>query len=208
MQRVEIARAARSLVFHLQEHFRMDGADLPPSGEPTIKSFAPVVSAIQRLSLLLPAGSTSDQSDAVDRIVESRDAIARHFGLDPSAERGDEISLDVGQIELLDPSLVNMLEWSAEQLQKEVKAPGDGSGKRPAYHRDRKWLEWYEASGSETYRSYAKIRDKWNSLSPEQREEISPDFSSGIPKRGRTGADRVEKGIEKATNDRESEQKL
>jgi hypothetical protein len=36
------------------------------------------------------------------------------------------------------------------------------------------FLEWYEAETEETYHSHAKIRDKWNETSKEERRKTAP----------------------------------
>lgn len=67
-----------------------------------------------------------------------------------------------------------------KEPQPESGEPGDRStqrdedGKRPAYERDHLFLEWYEAETEKTYHSHAKIRDKWNEMSKEERREIAP----------------------------------
>jgi hypothetical protein len=40
--------------------------------------------------------------------------------------------------------------------------------------RNVKFLEWHKARGSDTFRSHATIRDKWNALSILEREKICP----------------------------------
>ena len=71
--------------------------------------------------------------------------------------------------------------------------------KRPAFARDRKFLEWYEANGKETCHSPAKIRDKWNAMNAEQREA-----ATGSREAGQVTRDVVRKGIKKAGKERGS----
>jgi hypothetical protein len=55
------------------------------------------------------------------------------------------------------------------------KAPagGDDAGGGVA-PRNAKFLEWYESKGSDTYHSHAKIRDKWNGMTKDERAAICP----------------------------------
>ena len=122
MDQQRIAALARRLAAHLREHALLEGSPSPPSGGLTVKSFIPVMSALQQLELpanadaVLLTGSTLAQSDAVDRIAAVRDSIARHFGLNRLSNRGDEITINFAEIEPLDASLVVALEWSAGVL--------------------------------------------------------------------------------------------
>jgi hypothetical protein len=63
--------------------------------------------------------------------------------------------------------------------------------RRKCFERDHKWLDWYEAQGTETYHAPAVIRDKWN------RENQSERISDG-----EHGRDLVEKGIARARKER------
>jgi hypothetical protein len=63
--------------------------------------------------------------------------------------------------------------------------------KRLCYDRDHLWLSWHETAGSDTFHSPANIRDKWN------RENPTATISDG-----ELGRDLVEKGIQKARNER------
>jgi hypothetical protein len=75
---------------------------------------------------------------------------------------------------------------------------------RACYHRDHFWLKWSEDKTDDTYRRPARIRDKWNRMPEAQRKTLSPRAYQAIPG-GRSGADRVRKGIEMARNEREEE---
>ena len=58
-----------------------------------------------------------------------------------------------------------------------VKTDGDDEDKsRPAYKRDHRWLEWHEKDGL----GPAKIRDKWDRLSDDQRKQICSTASGKI----------------------------
>ncbi|HEV3447683.1 MAG TPA: hypothetical protein VG099_23810 [Gemmataceae bacterium] len=75
--------------------------------------------------------------------------------------------------------------------------------RRPCYDRDHTWLAWYEDEETETYHRPAKIRDKWNCLSVEQRKAISPGAFNRIAEK-RRGVDLVKKAIENALHERGS----
>jgi hypothetical protein len=64
-----------------------------------------------------------------------------------------------------------------------------GKGVAP---RNAKFLEWYDAIDTDTYHRPAKIRNKWRSMKPEEREAICPD------KPGIVSVAAVRKGIERA----------
>ena len=70
----------------------------------------------------------------------------------------------------------------------------EGKGAAP---RNDQFLEWYEAKGADTYRSHAKIRDKWNALSWQERETICPDKPQKLEE-GKKGRQVVIKGIQRA----------
>lgn len=57
-----------------------------------------------------------------------------------------------------------------------VAASGARNGRRPCYDRDHEWLRWNEADGL----TCAKIRDKWNGLTEQQRITICDSASSTI----------------------------
>ncbi|WP_339911866.1 hypothetical protein [Symmachiella dynata] len=62
--------------------------------------------------------------------------------------------------------------------------------------RDMQFLEWYEAEGTTTYHSPAKIRDKWNNSRPKA-EQISDQTTQAA------GIDIVKKGIRRARKRRD-----
>ncbi len=55
------------------------------------------------------------------------------------------------------------------KVQPAVDAATAGSKVRPCYERDHLFLKWYETDGALTYRSNAKIRDKWNGMTKQDR---------------------------------------
>ena len=57
----------------------------------------------------------------------------------------------------------------------------EGKGVAP---RNRWFKQQYEASGTETYRSHAAIRDKWNRMTKEQRAEICPANTNIVTREG------------------------
>jgi hypothetical protein len=71
---------------------------------------------------------------------------------------------------------------------------------RPCHFRDRAWLEWHDDQNAETHHSPAKIRDKWNRMSAEERKRISPKACNKIGEK-RTGLDVVKKAVQKARKD-------
>jgi hypothetical protein len=70
--------------------------------------------------------------------------------------------------------------------------PGDARRERPCYRRDQQFLAW-RAEGI----GIAEIRDKWNSLSDEERKTICPTAANRIGRKD-AGRETVKKGIEKA----------
>lgn len=79
---------------------------------------------------------------------------------------------------------MDAVEWATDVLRRaenppgrsdeaQSEAPADGTAKGVAA-RNAIFLKWYESKDSRTYRSHAKIRDKWNELTREQRVAICP----------------------------------
>jgi hypothetical protein len=79
----------------------------------------------------------------------------------------------------------------------------DSRKNRPAYGRDHEWLKWYEDSDAPTFHKPAKIRDKWNGLSNNERITICKECSAKIDD-AEGGIDSVKKGIRKARAERQS----
>ena len=72
---------------------------------------------------------------------------------------------------------------------------------RKAYLREHAWLRWYEDEESKTHHSPAGIRDKWDQMSDEEREQICPLW----PKKtsgGAKGYQAVKKAVERARKER------
>jgi len=69
-------------------------------------------------------------------------------------------------------------------------------GKRPAYDRDHLWLDWKREDGL----SPAKIRDRWNAKSKQEREGAAPCLPNAIGK-GEDGRDVVKKALQRARNE-------
>ena len=82
----------------------------------------------------------------------------------------------------------------AEMAESTLDAPAALKGMAP---RNAKFLEWYGTCGSDTYHSHAKIRDKWNGLSLQEREKICPGGPQMI-KRGEQGRQTVIKATGRA----------
>jgi len=81
--------------------------------------------------------------------------------------------------------------------------PAPTGKRRPSYVRNSLWLEWAEEIGLDTPNVEGQVRDKWNESSDDVRAPSEP-FHGKIPK-GKTGYDRVRKGIGAALEDREKE---
>ena len=79
-------------------------------------------------------------------------------------------------------------------LQPAAKNRAQEPKQRPCGRRDTAWLEWYNDKNAETYHSPANIRDKWNSMTDEERKRISPTSFNKIGK----SRDVVKKAIQKA----------
>ena len=84
-----------------------------------------------------------------------------------------------------------------EQGQIESQPASSTDKKRPCFARDHLFLKWHETDGDNTYHRLAPIRDKWNDLPENKREDIAPKCSGSLPK-GRCGTDRVKTAIKKA----------
>ncbi len=74
------------------------------------------------------------------------------------------------------------------------------STERPAKARDHLFLEWYETAGEPTHHSHAAIKNKWNSLSSDERKRISPRASNKVESR-----DVIVKAVKRATKEKKSE---
>jgi len=88
--------------------------------------------------------------------------------------------------------------------------PADAAAARPALSspqvirkgvalRNAKFLEWYEARGTDTYHSPKRIQEKWFAMTAEERAAICPDSP------GKVSYAAVEQGIKRARKSRDGE---
>jgi hypothetical protein len=76
-----------------------------------------------------------------------------------------------------------------------IAAPG---GAQSMDRRETLWLKWYEAHGEPTYRSFKKVRERWNGLAEAERKQLSPDSWCLIPGEGKAATDVVREAIARA----------
>jgi len=68
-------------------------------------------------------------------------------------------------------------------LQPESQQPpagGEQKTKRPCRDRDKLFLQWYESEDTKTYHSHAEIRNKWNTMSKDERTKICPSNPNNV----------------------------
>jgi hypothetical protein len=126
--------------------------------------------------------------------------IARHLGAIAEFQHNEQLILCQWSHNEFIPVLQRIEQDRANGEQKRVGAlaPPVEAGKVPPgitrrmAARDHLWLAWYETTGTDTFHSPARIRDKWN------RENQSSKIDDGDK-----GRDLVEKSIEKARGERE-----
>jgi hypothetical protein len=71
-------------------------------------------------------------------------------------------------------------------------------GTQSTDRRETLWLRWYEAHGESTYRSFKKVRDRWNALAEAERKQLAPDSWCLIPGEGKAATDVVREAIARA----------
>lgn len=71
---------------------------------------------------------------------------------------------------------------------------------RPAFDRDHRWLDWHEKARTATYHRPEAIRDKWNTLTNQERRAIAPCAWQRISL-GLTGRDVVRQALKKAKDE-------
>ena len=91
----------------------------------------------------------------------------------------------------------NGFAWTSDASCANAVDDGCAEEQRPCYVRDHLWLGWYDAEGSPTFHSPAKIRDKWNALPKEQRQ------GQALLPKGRPGRDRVKTAVRSAREERD-----
>ncbi len=80
----------------------------------------------------------------------------------------------------------------------EADAAATPGGTQSTDRRETLWLKWYEAHGEPTYRSFKKVRDRWNALAEAERKQLSPDSWCLIPGEGKAATDVVREAIARA----------
>lgn len=183
----------------LEKTRQRDFADMPKDGE----------------KALFIAASLLDKAMRMGSLSGPRYAELRHYRLLLDGEK-DKTLLLLKAAALLIPTPDGVYEWRwnelfdklADVLEEEARQKaalpdnkttseipaGKGEGVAP---RNRMFLEWYEALGTDTYHKPAKIHAKWQGMTQEQRAAICPDSPNKITKAA------VEKGIQRARQERD-----
>ena len=96
--------------------------------------------------------------------------------------------------------LIDRRQWPAETPPRPSSLnPDRVAGTRPAHERDHLWLRWREEDGL----TPAKIRDRWDSMTDEDREAVCPDACERVGDASmKAGREVVVKGLKKARGEK------